>query len=184
MPDELKERVYEANMELARKNLVVYTFGNASGIDRDRGIVAIKPSGVPYGELTPESMVLVGLDNTVIEGNFKPSSDTKTHTLLYRNFPKIGGVAHTHSPNATAWAQAMLPIPCLGTTHADHLPGDIPCTRVMPMSRLRGITRRKRDVRSSSVSPASLTKLLRWFLWRATALSPGEQLRKRRSITA
>ena len=134
----LRERVWEANMELDRKNLVIYTFGNASGIDRDREIIAIKPSGVPYGELTPESMVLVSLDNAVIEGNFRPSSDTKTHTLLYRNFPKIGGVAHTHSPNATAWAQATLPIPCLGTTHADHLPGDIPCTRVMTDEQIQG----------------------------------------------
>jgi L-ribulose-5-phosphate 4-epimerase len=129
--DELKERVWEANMELPRKNLVICTFGNVSGIDRDRGVFAIKPSGVPYGELTPDSMVLVDLDNTVVEGTFKPSSDTKTHTVLYRNFPSIGGVVHTHSTYATVWAQAQKPIPCLGTTHADYIPGEIPCTAVM-----------------------------------------------------
>ena len=138
MLDELKERVYEANMELVRKNLVIGTFGNVSGIDRDRGIIAIKPSGVPYEKLTPETIVLVDMKNTVIEGDFNPSSDTKTHTLLYRNFPKIGGVAHTHSPNATAWAQAMLPIPCLGTTNADFLPCDIPCTNVMTDEQIQG----------------------------------------------
>jgi len=128
---ELKERVWEANIELPRKNLVICTFGNVSGIDRDRGVFAIKPSGVPYGELTPDSMVLVDLDNTVVEGTFKPSSDTKTHTVLYRNFPSIGGVVHTHSTYATVWAQARKPIPCLGTTHADCIPGEIPCTAVM-----------------------------------------------------
>ena len=129
--DELKERVWEANMELPRRNLVVYTFGNVSGIDRERGIIAIKPSGVPYEELTPDSMALVDLDNRVLDGSLNPSSDTKTHTVLYRHFPEIGGIVHTHSPYATAWAQALKPIPCLGTTHADHVPGDIPCTAVM-----------------------------------------------------
>jgi L-ribulose-5-phosphate 4-epimerase len=129
--DELKQKVWEANMELPRRNLVIYTFGNASGIDRDRGIFAIKPSGFPYDELTPESMVLVDLDNRIVEGKQNPSSDTRTHTVLYRSFPNIGGIVHTHSPYATAWAQAMLPIPCLGTTHADHVPGEIPCTKVI-----------------------------------------------------
>ncbi len=129
--DELKERVWKANRELPRRNLVLYTFGNASGIDRDQGVIAIKPSGVPYDELIPDSMVLVDLDNRILEGGLNPSSDTKTHTVLYRHFPTIGGVVHTHSPYATAWAQAQKPIPCLGTTHADHTPGNIPCTAVL-----------------------------------------------------
>ena len=128
---ELKERVLEANLELMRKQFVIYTFGNVSGIDRDSGIYAIKPSGIPYRELTPDSMVLVDLDNKVVEGSLNPSSDTKTHTVLYRNFPAIGGVVHTHSPYATAWAQARKSIPCLGTTHADFIAGSIPCTAVM-----------------------------------------------------
>ena len=129
--DELKERVWKANMELPRRNLVLFTFGNVSGIDREQGVIAIKPSGVPYEELTPDSMVLVDLDNRVLDGGLNPSSDTKTHTVLYRRFLTIGGIVHTHSPYATAWAQAQKPIPCLGTTHADHTPGDIPCTTVM-----------------------------------------------------
>ncbi|MFC1509887.1 L-ribulose-5-phosphate 4-epimerase [Candidatus Omnitrophota bacterium] len=128
---ELKERVLDANLELMRKQLVIYTFGNVSGIDRDSGIFAIKPSGVPYRELTPDSMVLVDLDNKVVEGSLNPSSDTKTHTVLYRNFPAISGVVHTHSPHATAWAQARKSIPCLGTTHADFVAGPIPCTEIM-----------------------------------------------------
>jgi L-ribulose-5-phosphate 4-epimerase len=136
--NELKQQVYEANMELPRRNLVVYTFGNVSGIDRERGIFAIKPSGVPYEQLTPESMVLVDLDNRIVEGKLNPSSDTRTHTVLYRSFPNIGGIVHTHSPYATAWAQAQRPIPCLGTTHADHVPGEIPCTRVISDSCICG----------------------------------------------
>ena len=128
---ELKERVLEANLELMRKQLVIYTFGNVSGIDRDSGLFAIKPSGVPYRELTPDSMVLVDLDNKVVEGSLNPSSDMKTHTVLYRNFPAISGVVHTHSPYATAWAQALKSIPCLGTTHADFIAGPIPCTEIM-----------------------------------------------------
>ncbi len=125
---ELREKVWETNMELPKKNLVIYTFGNVSGIDRDHGVIAIKPSGVPYEELTPDMMVLIDMDNNVIDSSFNPSSDTKTHLVLYKNFPNIGGIVHTHSPYATAWAQAKKSIPCLGTTHADHIYGDIPCT--------------------------------------------------------
>ena len=135
---ELKERVFEANMELVRKDLVIYTFGNVSGIDRSRGIVAIKPSGVPYDELSPDSIVLVDLDNTVVEGTLSPSSDTKTHLVLYRSFPTVGGIAHTHSTFATAWAQAKRDIPCFGTTHADCAPGCIPCTRILTDDEIRG----------------------------------------------
>lgn len=128
---ELKRAAYEANMELQRRNLVVYTFGNVSQIDRSKGVIAIKPSGVSYDVLTVDDMVLVDLDNRVLEGSLRPSSDTKTHTHLYRHFETIGGVTHTHSTYATAWAQAQQSIPCLGTTHADFVYGDIPCTALM-----------------------------------------------------
>lgn len=128
---ELKRAAYEANMELDRRKLVVYNFGNVSEIDRAKGVVAIKPSGVPYADLRPEDMVIVDLDNTVVDGQLKPSSDTRTHTHLYRHFSSIGGVTHTHSTFATAWAQTQMDIPCLGTTHADFVYGDIPCTAVI-----------------------------------------------------
>jgi len=125
---ELKERVWKCNMQLSERDLVIQTFGNVSGIDRERGIIAIKPSGVPYSELTPDKIVLVDLENNVFDGSYKPSSDTKTHLTLYKSFSQIGGIVHTHSPYATAWAQAKKPIPCLGTTHADYVQGEIPCT--------------------------------------------------------
>jgi len=127
----LKEQVYEANLELNRRGLVVYTFGNVSQVDRDRGVAAIKPSGVSYEDMKVEDIVVVDLDNTVIEGALRPSSDTRTHTHLYRAFPDIGGVTHTHSTHATAWAQAREPIPCLGTTHADYAYGDVPCSEII-----------------------------------------------------
>lgn len=127
----LKERVCKANLELYQTELVIHTFGNVSGIDREEGIVAIKPSGVSYEELTPEAVVLVHLDGNVVEGDLNPSSDTKTHLVLYQNFPEIGGVVHTHSPYAVAWAQARRAIPCLGTTHADYSPVEIPCTAMI-----------------------------------------------------
>jgi len=128
---ELKREVYEANMELQRRNLVVYTWGNVSQIDRARGVIAIKPSGVSYAVMKPEDIVIVDLENTIVEGNMRPSSDTKTHTHLYRHFESIGGVTHTHSTYATAWAQTQQAIPCYGTTHADYAYGEIPCTAVM-----------------------------------------------------
>ncbi len=128
---ELKRAAYEANIELDQRKLVVYNFGNVSEIDRAKGVIAIKPSGVPYADLTPEDMVIVDLNNTVVEGKLKPSSDTKTHTYLYRCFVSIGGVTHTHSTFATAWAQTQVGIPCLGTTHADFVYGEIPCTAVI-----------------------------------------------------
>ena len=129
MLEELKKLVYEANMELPAKGLVVYTWGNVSGIDRESGLVVIKPSGVSYDDLRPEDMVVVDLDGNVVEGKLRPSSDTLTHTLLYKTFPHIGGVVHTHSAWATSWAQACRSIPCYGTTHADYFYGSIPCTR-------------------------------------------------------
>ena len=131
MHEELKKAVCEANIELNARNLVICSWGNISGIDRSTGVVAIKPSGVPYSELTDEKIVLLDLDGTVIEGDLRPSSDAPTHIELYRNFETIGGVCHTHSTNATIWAQACKPIPCFGTTHADYFYGEIPVTDSM-----------------------------------------------------
>jgi L-ribulose-5-phosphate 4-epimerase len=128
---ELKERAWLCNMELPKRNLVVYTFGNVSAIDREKGVFAIKPSGVPYEDLLAEDMVVVNLENEVVEGNLRFSSDTKTHTVLYKNFPEITGVVHTHSTYSVSWAQAVRSIPIYGTTHADHLTVNIPCTTII-----------------------------------------------------
>jgi L-ribulose-5-phosphate 4-epimerase len=124
----LREEVLESNLELVRRGLVLYTFGNASGIDRQQGLVAIKPSGVEYDELRPEHMVITDLNGKIVEGTLRPSSDLDTHILLYREFPEIGGVVHTHSEFATSFAQAGLPIPAFGTTHADYFYGPVPVT--------------------------------------------------------
>ena len=129
MLEKLREEVFEANLELQRRGLVVYTWGNVSCIDREQGLVVIKPSGVPYETLTPQQLVIVNLDGEIVEGDLRPSSDLPTHLELYRNFPNIGGVTHTHSTYATAWAQTMFELPCFGTTHADHFYGAVPCTR-------------------------------------------------------
>ena len=134
----LKELALESNLELSRHNLVVFTFGNVSAADRGAGVFAVKPSGVAYDRLRVDDMVVVDFDNRIVEGRLRPSSDTKTHAVLYRTFPEIGGVAHTHSPYAVAWAQAMRPVPILGTTHADHLADDIPCTAVMSDRAIKG----------------------------------------------
>lgn len=131
MHDELRKAVCDANIQLPKHNLVIYSWGNVSGIDRSAGIVAIKPSGVAYRDLTPDKIVLLDLDGNVIEETLKPSSDTPTHLELYRNFEAIGGICHTHSPAATAWAQACREIPCFGTTHADFFYGPIPLTEAM-----------------------------------------------------
>jgi L-ribulose-5-phosphate 4-epimerase len=136
---ELRERVLEANRAIVRAGLVVLTFGNASGIDRSAGVMAIKPSGVPYDELSAGSMVVVDLESgAVVDGTQRPSSDTPTHLVLYRRFAAIGGVVHTHSPCATAWAQARRELPCLGTTHADHFRGPVPVTRLLTHEEIRG----------------------------------------------
>jgi len=135
---ELKERVWQSNMDLYRMNLVVHTFGNVSGIDRSRGLIAIKPSGIPYSELTADKMVVVDLADKIMKGRYKPSSDTRSHLLLYKAYTQIGGIAHTHSPYATAWAQANRAIPCLGTTHADHVQGEIPCTAKLSDKQIKG----------------------------------------------
>jgi len=133
----LREEVLEANLELVRRGLVLYTFGNASGIDRKQGLVAIKPSGVPYESMKPEDLVVVDLEGKAVEGNLRPSSDLPTHLYLYKAFEGIGGVAHTHSRFATAWAQAAREIPCFGTTHADYFHGPIPVTRALTPKQIR-----------------------------------------------
>lgn len=129
MLEELKEIVYKANIELPRRGLVTYTWGNVSGIDRASGLFVIKPSGVEYEELKPADMVVMDLEGNRVEGEYNPSSDTATHLELYKAFPNIGGVVHTHSPWATSWAQAGRSIPCYGTTHADYFYGEVPCAR-------------------------------------------------------
>jgi len=134
----LKEEAWEANMELPKREIVIYTFGNVSALDKNRGVFAIKPSGVPYADLKARDMVIVDLENHVVEGRLNPSSDTKTHMVLYREFQGIGGITHTHSPYATAWAQAGRAIPVYGTTHADHLAVDIPCTALMTDMAIQG----------------------------------------------
>jgi len=128
---EIKERAWAANQEIPKRGLAIYTFGNVSALDRERGVLAIKPSGVAYDELMVDDLVVLDLDGKVVEGRLRPSSDTATHLVLYRSFPGISGVAHTHSTYATGWAQARMSIPIYGTTHADHLAEDVPCTAVM-----------------------------------------------------
>lgn len=129
MVEALKQQVCEANLELPRRGLVTFTWGNVSGIDREKGLVVIKPSGVEYEHLTPDKMVVLDLEGNQLEGELNPSSDTKTHLELYKAFPALGGIVHTHSPYAVAWAQAGQDIPCYGTTHADYFYGPIPCAR-------------------------------------------------------
>ena len=138
MLEQLKLEVYEANMELPRRGLITYTWGNASGRDRETGYFVIKPSGVEYDALKPEDMVVVDLDGNVVEGHYRPSSDTPTHVELYKKYPQIGGVVHTHSPEATAWAQAGRSIPLYGTTHADYFYGPIPCARSLTRTEIEG----------------------------------------------
>jgi L-ribulose-5-phosphate 4-epimerase len=133
----LREEVLEANLELVRRGLVLYSFGNASGISREQGLVVIKPSGVPYETMKPEDLVVVDLQGNTVEGTLRPSSDLSTHLVLYKAFPAIGGVAHTHSRAATSWAQARRAIPCFGTTHADYFHGPIPVTKPMKPAEIR-----------------------------------------------
>ena len=131
MLEELKKKVYEANMDLPKYGLVTFTWGNVSALDRERGLFVIKPSGVEYDKLTPEDMVVMDLDGNRVEGRLNPSSDTATHLELYKSFPEIGGIVHTHSSYATSWAQAGRSIPCYGTTHADYIYGEVPCARCL-----------------------------------------------------
>ena len=136
--DDIKKAAYDANMQLPKLGLVLFTFGNVSAVDRGEGVFAIKPSGVPYEELTPEKMVIVDFDANVVEGTLRPSSDTKTHAVLYKHWPHIGGIVHTHSTYATAWAQSQRDIPIYGTTHADHLTVDVPCAAPMHDNMIEG----------------------------------------------
>jgi len=138
MLEELKIKVCEANLELVKHGLVIFTWGNVSAIDRESGLVVIKPSGVSYDDMKPSDMVVVDLEGKVVEGALRPSSDTPTHVVLYREFPEIGGVVHTHSTYATAWAQAGVDIPNIGTTHADYFHKDIPCTADMTEEEVKG----------------------------------------------
>lgn len=179
MLEELKCQVYEANMLLPKYDLVTFTWGNVSAIDRTCGLVVIKPSGVPYEELTPDDMVVVDLDSQVVEGAMTPSSDTQTHVELYKAFENIGGIVHTHSPYATSWAQAGRGIPCYGTTHADYFYGEIPCIRCLTADeiaqayelntgRLIASEFRKRKLDPAAV-PAVLCKNHGPFAWGETA---------------
>ena len=129
MLESLKEKVCRANLDLVKHGLVIFTWGNVSGVDRKKGMMVIKPSGVEYDHMKPEDMVVLDLEGNIAEGSLSPSSDTPTHLVLYRNFPAIGGIVHTHSEWATSWAQAGKPIPAYGTTHADYFYGEVPCTR-------------------------------------------------------
>ena len=138
MLEKLKEQVWQANLDLVKHNLVVFTWGNVSGVDRSSGLVVIKPSGVSYSKMKPKDMVVMNLYGKVVEGNLKPSSDAPTHLILYRQFLNIGGVVHTHSEWATSWAQAGKSIPAIGTTHADYFYGEIPCTRKMTEEEIQG----------------------------------------------
>jgi L-ribulose-5-phosphate 4-epimerase len=170
---QLREEVLEANLELVRRGLVLYTFGNASGIDRAQGVVVIKPSGVPYNKMKPEHLVVSDLSGRILEGKLRPSSDLPTHLVLYKAFSDIGGVVHTHSEHATAWAQARREIPCFGTTHADYFHGPVPVTDSMPENEIAGeyekntgdaIVRRFRD-RSPQSVPGVLVANHGPFTW-------------------
>lgn len=134
----IQEAAYKANMQLPQLGLVLFTFGNVSAADRSQGVFAIKPSGVPYEDLTPEKMVIVDFDGNTVEGSLRPSSDTKTHAVLYKHWPSVGGIVHTHSTYATAWAQSQRDIPVFGTTHADHTTVDIPCAPPMSDAMIKG----------------------------------------------
>lgn len=178
MLENLKAEVLEANLEIVRRGLVLYTFGNASGIDRKAGLVAIKPSGVPYETIKPSDLVVTDLDGTIVEGSLRPSSDLATHLHLYREFPSIGGVVHTHSEYATAWAQAGRPIPAYGTTHADYFYGPVPVTEELTGEEIGGdyvlntgiaITRRFQDLDPAAI-PGVLVRGHAPFVWGKTPM--------------
>jgi L-ribulose-5-phosphate 4-epimerase len=182
MLEELKTEVCRANCELVAQGLVTLTFGNVSGIDRDQELVAIKPSGISYEDLLPEHIVIVDMDGNVVEGDLNPSSDTATHVALYRAFETIGGITHTHSTHATAFAQACRPIPCFGTTHADHFYGDIPVTRAMTQEEVEGdyeantgavIVERYADL-DAAQHPAVLVAHHGPFVWATNAMKSVE----------
>ncbi len=175
----LREECFEANMELPKLGLVLYTFGNVSCLDRAAGVFAIKPSGVPYETLAPQDIVIVDLDGKVVDGALRPSSDCNTHLELYKAFPAVGGIVHTHSTFAVAWAQAARAVPLYGTTHADHLAADIPCTDFMPDERIRNDYETETGLqitecfRKNKLDPAEIPMVLVAghgpFAWGATA---------------
>lgn len=177
MLESLRDEVLDANLELVRRGLAIYTFGNASGIARDEGLVVIKPSGVPYATMTPQDLVITDLDGRVVEGKLRPSSDLATHLVLYRAFPAIGGIVHTHSRYATSWAQAGREIPCFGTTHADYFYGPVPVTQRMERAQIEDkyeentggmIVERFRGLDPAQV-PGVLVACHGPFAWGATA---------------
>ena len=179
MLETLKEAVCAANLELVKRGVVIYTWGNVSGIDREKGLMVIKPSGVPYESMTAGDMVAVDAETgETVEGKWKPSSDTETHLALYRAFPEIGGVTHTHSVNAAAFAQAGLDIPALGTTHADYFYGDIPCTRALTEEETKNAYEKNtgaviiETVRCRGYEPLAVP------LYGTTGLLPGEKMRR------
>jgi L-ribulose-5-phosphate 4-epimerase len=177
MLESLRQEVFEANLELARRGLAIYTFGNASGCDRERGLVVIKPSGIAYDQLTPADLVITDLEGRVVQGGMRPSSDLPTHLVLYRTYPMLRGVAHTHSSFATAWAQAGRPVPCLGTTHADYFNGEIPVTNPLTEEEIKGDyeanTGHAIVQRFSSLDPELMTAVLVFghgpFCWGSSA---------------
>lgn len=173
MLESLRAEVLEANLELVRRGLVIYTFGNASGVSREHGLLVIKPSGVPYEKMTPADMVITDLNGKIVEGSLRPSSDLDTHAALYRAFPTIGGIVHTHSRHATAWAQASREIPCFGTTHADYFHGSVPVTAELTAEEIAGdyekatgeaIARTFKDLDSNAI-PAVLVAGHAPFCW-------------------
>ena len=174
MLEELKKEVYEANMLLPKYGLVTFTWGNVSGIDRESGLVVIKPSGVDYDKMTAEDMVVVDLEGNRVEGNLNPSSDTATHLELYKAFPDMGGIVHTHSPWATSWAQAGRGIPCYGTTHADYMYGEIPCVRNLKKSTKH--MRRIQEFSLWNISKVQNTWQCLQYSARTTDHSPGEPI--------
>jgi L-ribulose-5-phosphate 4-epimerase len=162
----LKEEAYEANIEIPRRNLAIYTWGNVSAFDPDKAVFAIKPSGVDYERLSPDSMVIVDLDGKAVDSKFNPSSDTETHRVLYRDFSGIRGITHTHSVYAVAWAQACLPVPVFGTTHADHGAEEIPCTPIMSKEAVQNNYEREtgnlivETFRAGNINPAEMCMVL------------------------
>lgn len=180
MLEELKKQVYEANMELPGYGLVTFTWGNVSGLDKESGLLVIKPSGVAYEKLTPEDMVVMDLEGNKIEGYLKPSSDTPTHLELYKAFPEIGGIVHTHSSYATSWAQAGRSIPCYGTTHADYIYGEVPCVRCLSREEIEEayeentgrliVNELKRLKKEPMAVPAVLCKNHGPFVWGKNAM--------------
>ena len=175
MLEQLKKEVYEANMLLPKYGLVTFTWGNVSGIDRERGLFVIKPSGVEYDRLSPDDLVVMDLEGNKVEGRYNPSSDTPTHLVLYNRFPEIGGVVHTHSSWATSWAQAGRDIPCYGTTHADYIYGEIPCVRCLTKEEIEEAYEKNTGIliadefekrgKDPAVVPAALCKNHGVFTW-------------------